>query len=376
MKLTIERNALQKALARVTGVVERRNTIPILSNVLISADAEGLSMTATDLDIDARGRIVAHVEEEGAVTAPAGLLSDIVRNAPEGSEISLSYGDDDPRLIVKFGRSRYQVPVLPAGDFPIAPELNGATQMAVSAVDLKQAFERVGFSISTEEVRQYLKGVFLHLYHDDGAAQLRLVSTDGHRLSYAVLPPPAGAEGAPPVIVPAKTVREVSRALADYVGDVTLDVSASGVRFTLGETVIRSKVIDGAFPDYIRLIPRSWTVEAVMDRALVAAAVRRVSLMAGDKARSMKVSFTRDLMTLQVRNDQAGVAVEEVEIEYDGQPHDTGFNARYALDALGMTEADRIVYRQEDGDSPARIEPEASDPEAGQVLGIIMPLRV
>lgn len=373
MKLTIEKAALHRAISRAVSVVERRNTIPILSNVLIQAFDDGVWLTATDLDIEVRARVEGRVEIGGAVTAPAGLLSDIVRNAPDGAEISLAWdADADPRMIVKFGRSRYQVPVLHAGDFPVQAPLDWTASVAVQAVDLRQAIARVDFAMSTDPTRYYLNGALLQPLGD----RLRLVATDGHRLCWADLAVPAGTPPFEDVIIPSKTVREMGRALAEAAGEVSLEVARTGVRLSVGDHLIRSKVVDGKFADYPRVIPAEWLNDILLPREPLAAAVRRVGLMSDDKSRSLKMTFTRDLLTLQVRNMEAGNAVEELEIDYPHEDFEIGFNARYLVDALGMTGADRVIFRPTDPAGPARLEPEPDDAEHGQTLAILMPLRV
>jgi DNA polymerase-3 subunit beta len=217
MKLTIERAALLKALGHVQSVVERRNTIPILSNVLLSAERGTLTFSATDLDMEITDEAEARVEVPGQITAPAHTLYEIVRKLPDGAEVELSFAGDDPRLQVSAGRSRFNLPVLPAGDFPVMSSEGLTARLVVDTVDLMRLIDKTRFAISTEETRYYLNGLYLHTVVENGITKLRAVATDGHRLALAEMLAPEGAVGAPGVIVPRKTVQEARR--LDVQGD-------------------------------------------------------------------------------------------------------------------------------------------------------------
>lgn len=376
MNLTIEQAALAKALARVTAVVERRNTIPVLSNVLIQAQDGEAWLSATDLDMESRVRVEADVAEAGEITAEAGLLSDIVRNAPTGAEVRLTHSAEDPRLVVVYGRSRFKVPVLPPDLFPKLPDRQWEAQLALKSLDLRLMLERVAFAMCTDGAMTHLHGAYLHSVFDEGRPTLRLASTDKYRVAFAQTPAPADAPVFRGVIIPAKAVREFVRALGDRTGDVVLSVCETGVRLEWDDSRITSKVLEGQFLDYQRVIPSEWKGEVELDNALMAAAVRRVSLVSNEKARSVKLTFAENLLTLQVRSMEAGEAVEEIEIDYDGPTLEVGFNARYLLEGLGQTEADVLAFRFNDASTPARLEPIATDPEHGAAVAILMPLRV
>jgi DNA polymerase-3 subunit beta len=377
MKLVIERAALLKGLSHVQSVVERRNTIPILSNVLLSAGHAGLSLSATDLDMEIIDQTAADVEVPGQVTASAHTLYEIVRKLPEGAEVSLSYTGEDPRLQVRAGRYKVSLPVLPAGDFPAMPQEGFSAPVGIDTTALMRLIDRTRFAISTEETRYYLTGIYLHTLVEDGREVLRAVATDGHRLAMAEMLAPDGAAGAPGVIIPRKTVQEARRLLDDSGEGIELQVSAQKVRFDFGKAGLTSKVIDGSFPDYTRVIPRENTRILIADNALFSAAVDRVATISSEKSRSVKLAVEPGRIVLTVRNMETGQAVEEVEVDYDGPPFEIGFNARYLLDVSGQIGGDTIEFRFADrAPSAAMLDPVlVLDPTDAAAQYVLMPLR-
>ncbi|WP_304191203.1 DNA polymerase III subunit beta, partial [Phenylobacterium aquaticum] len=277
MKLTIERAALLKALGHVQSAVERRNTIPILSNVLLSAERDRLTFSATDLDMEIIDEAMAQVDQPGQITAPAHTLYEIVRKLPEGADVSLSFTGEDPRLTVAAGRSRFNLPVLPAGDFPVMSSDGLSARIGVDVNDLIRLIDKTRFAISTEETRYYLNGLYLHTVVEGGIAKLRAVATDGHRLALAEMTAPEGSAGLPGVIVPRKTINEARRLLEDAGESLDLQLSPQKVRFEFGGAALTSKVIDGNFPDYVRVIPRDNDRVMMVDNKLFAKAVDRVA---------------------------------------------------------------------------------------------------
>jgi DNA polymerase-3 subunit beta len=372
MKLTIERAALLKALGHVQSVVERRNTIPILSNVLLSANRDKVSFSATDLDMEIVDDGTAQVDVPGQITAPAHTLYEIVRKLPEGADVSLSFSGDDPRLVVQAGRSRFNLPVLPAGDFPVMSNDGLSGPITAESNDIIRLIDKTRFAISTEETRYYLNGLYLHTVVENGSPLLRAVATDGHRLALAEMPAPEGAAGAPGVIVPRKTVNEARRLLEDAGESVDLQLSAAKVRFEFNGAALTSKVIDGSFPDYVRVIPRDNPKVLTVDNALFAQAVDRVATISAEKSRSVKLAIEPGRVVLTVRNMEAGQATEEVEVDYDGEPFEIGFNARYLLDVTGQIGGETAEFRFADPASPTLV----LDPTDAGVKYVLMPLRV
>src|SRR5215510_7647408 len=255
MKVTVERAALLKSLGHVHRVVERRNTIPILANVLIKADNSKLAFKATDLDLEVTEAIAAEVGPAGSTTVPAHMFYDIVRKLPEGTQILLEASGDRATLALRAGRSRFSLQTLPESDFPDLAAGEMTHKFSLAAKDLKRLIDKTQFAISTEETRYYLNGIYLHTAGDGQASALRAVATDGHRLAQIDLAAPQGAAGMPGVIVPRKTVGEVQRLIEDGEVQIGIELSPTKVRFTLGDVVLTSKLIDGTFPDYARVIP-------------------------------------------------------------------------------------------------------------------------
>ncbi len=377
MKLTIERAALLKALGHVQSVVERRNTIPILSNVLLSAGPDGLGFSATDLDMEIADGAAALVEAPGQITAPAHTLYEIVRKLPEGADVSLSFTGDDPRLSVQAGRYRVNLPVLPAGDFPVMSAEGLGAKVTVDTTDLMRLIDKTRFAISTEETRYYLTGIYLHTVVEEGRPLLRAVATDGHRLALAEMPAPDGAVGAAGVIVPRKTIQEARRLLEDAGESIDLALSPQKVRFDFGRAALTSKVIDGSFPDYTRVIPRDNKRVMTVDNTLFAAAVDRVATISSEKSRSVKLTVEAGRVVLTVRNMETGQAVEELEIEYEGEPFEIGFNARYLMDVTGQIAGETAEFHFADRAAAATmLDPVlVLDPTDAGVQYVLMPLR-
>ena len=327
MRLTIERSALLKALNHVQSVVERRNTIPILSNVLVSAQGDSLKLTATDLDIEISESAPAEVERGGQTTAPANYLYDFVRKLPDGSAVKLDVSGDDPRLFISAGKSRLHLPILPAGDFPSMPSDGFETRFEVEPTELSRLIDKTRFAISTEETRYYLNGIFFHAVDQDGA-KLRAVATDGHRLALADANAPKGAQGMPGVIVPRKTINELKRLLDDAADMVEIAVSPQKIRFALGDAVLTSKLIDGSFPEYARVIPKNNAKKLKIDNKSFREAVDRVSTVSAERSRSVRLALEKDKVTLTVNNPDAGVATEDLAADYRDDSMEIGFNAR------------------------------------------------
>ncbi|OHB29696.1 MAG: DNA polymerase III subunit beta [Phenylobacterium sp. RIFCSPHIGHO2_01_FULL_69_31] len=372
MKLTIERAALLRALGHVQSAVERRNTIPILSNVLLSAERDRLTFSATDLDLEIIDEAMAQVDQPGQITAPAHTLYEIVRKLPEGADVSLSFTGEDPRLTVAAGRSRFNLPVLPAGDFPVMSAEGFSGQMEVDVNDLIRLIDKTRFAISAEETRYYLNGLYVHTVVVDGSPRLRAVATDGSRLALADMAAPEGASGTPGVIVPRKTIGELRRLLEDAGENVTLQISPQKVRLEMSGAALTSKVIDGNFPDYARVIPKDNNRTVMVDAKLFAQAVDRVATISAEKSRSVRMAIESGRVVLTVRNMEAGQAVEELEIDYDGEPFELSFNARYLLDITDQISGGSMELRFGGPNDPALV----LDPGDADVQYILMPLRV
>ncbi|MBX6326953.1 MAG: DNA polymerase III subunit beta [Pseudolabrys sp.] len=372
MKLTVERSELLKSLGHVHRVVERRNTIPILANVLLRAEGQKLSLKATDLDLEVTDTIAADVAASGGTTVPAHMMYDIVRKLPEGAQVVIEGSGDRAVLTLRAGRSRFTLQTLPETDFPDLSAGDTTCSFKLPAADLKRLIDKTQFAISTEETRYYLNGIYLHATESDKASTLHAVATDGHRLAKCDLPLPAGAAGMPGVIVPRKTVGEVQRLIESGDGEVAIDLSSSKIRFLIGNVVLTSKLIDGTFPDYARVIPVNNDKTLSVDKKDFEAAVDRVSTVASERGRAVKLSIAGGRLTLSVTNPDSGSATEEIEVDYDSEPLDIGFNSRYLLDIAAQIEGEVAVLKLADPGSPTLIH----DKDSTSILYVLMPMRV
>lgn len=367
MKATIERATLLRGLSHVQSVVERRNTIPILSNVLIEASAEGsLRLMATDLDLQIDETVPAAVDQAGATTVSAHTLFDIARKLPEGSQVELSAAEG--KIKINAGRAKFELGTLPRDDFPVIAEGELPTVFELSAETLKQIIDKTRFAISTEETRYYLNGIFLHVADD----VLKAAATDGHRLARVTVPRPDGAESMPDVIVPRKCVAELRKLLDEVDGSVGVSLSGSKIRFDLGAAILTSKLIDGTFPDYSRVIPTGNDKILKIDPKSFMEGVDRVSTIATEKTRAVKMALDRDRITLSVTSPDNGTAAEDVPGEYAAQPFEIGFNSRYLMDILGQVEGDLVEVHLADAAAPTLIRENDKSP----ALYVLMPMRV
>ncbi len=372
MKLTIERGALLKTLAHVQSVVERRNTIPILSNVLIEVSDGMLGLTATDMDLTIVESVAATASEGGATTAPAHTLYDIVRKLPEGAQVQIDSGGDGGQIAIRAGRSRFTLSTLPKDDFPAMAAAGLPHEFTVGASDLRALVDHTRFAISTEETRYYLNGIYLHATDAGQPAMLRAVATDGHRLARVQMALPDGAAGIPGVIVPRKTVNELRKLIEEVDADIQVALSDTRIRFSFDSVILTSKLIDGTFPDYQRVIPTANDKVLVFRRQEFADAVDRVSTISSEKSRAVKLTLRHDSLTLSANSPESGSASEELEVKYGGGNLDIGFNARYLLDIAQQIAGDGAKMLLADAASPTVVEDE-SDASA---LYVLMPLRV
>jgi DNA polymerase-3 subunit beta len=372
MKITVERAELLKALSHMHRVVERRNTIPILANVLVRAEKSALHLKATDLDLEVTETIAAEVSPGGATTVPAHMFYEIVRKLPEGSQVVLETGGDRAVLSIRAGRSRFTLQTLPDSDFPDLAAGDLTHKFKLAAADLKRLIDKTQFAISTEETRYYLNGIYLHTAGSGKSTMLRAVATDGHRLAQYELPLPAGAAGMPGVIVPRKTVSEVQRLIEDSEAEVGVQLSQSKIRFNIGDVVLISKLIDGTFPDYARVIPLGNDKELQVEKKDFEAAVDRVSTVSSERGRAVKLSLTNGRLVLSVTNPDSGSATEELEVEYGADALDIGFNSRYLLDIAAQLDGEVAVLKLADPGSPTLIQ----DKESKGALYVLMPMRV
>jgi len=375
MRAILERSSLLKSLNHVHRVVERRNTIPILSNVLIRASGSELTLKATDLDLEILETVPAEVGRAGATTVPAHMLYDIVRKLPDGAEVALETAPDGQTVLVRSGRSSFSLQMLPETDFPDLTTGQFPVRFELPATAFKTLIDRTQFAISTEETRYYLNGIYLHTPTVEGRTLLRAVATDGHRLARAQTSVPEGADGMPGIIIPRKTVGEIQKLLdtPDPAALAAIEISDTKIRVTFGPVVLTSKLIDGTFPDYARVIPQGNDKALKVDRATFSDAVDRVSTIASERGRAVKLSLGDDgRLSLTVNNPDSGSATEELDVDYSASPLDIGFNSRYLLDIAGQLKTPTALFRFADPGSPTLIQDEGDD----DALYVLMPMRV
>jgi DNA polymerase-3 subunit beta len=372
MRVILERSNLLKSLNHVHRVVERRNTIPILSNVLLAAEGQSLELKATDLDLEITEATAAKVERAGATTVPAHLLYDIIRKLPEGAEVMLKTDEDGNAMTVASGRSSFRLQCLPQADFPELSAGSFSHIFRLESAALKGLIDKTQFAISTEETRYYLNGIYFHAIETGGKLKLRSVATDGHRLARAEMDAPAGSEGMPGIIIPRKTVSELQKLVDDPDVAVTTELSDTKIRFTIGSVVLTSKLIDGTFPDYQRVIPTGNDKKLIIDRETFARAVDRVSTISSERGRAVKLSISDGQLTLAVNNPDSGSATEELAADYSSDPIEIGFNAKYLLDVAAQLSGSEARFMLADAGSPTLIH-DTSDEHA---LYVLMPMRV
>jgi len=376
MRLLIERSQLFAALSHVASVVERRTTIPILSNVLLRATEGAISLKGTDLEREVLESVQGDVTQAGAVTIQAHLLHDIVRKLADGAQITLESAGGGERMQLICGHARFQLPSLAADEFPDIGAGEMPHEFELPAHELKRLIEKARFAISTEETRYYLNGIYLHTAQSSGKTVLRAVATDGHRLAQIEVAAPAGAEGMPGVIVPRKTVNEVHKLLEGVDGDVKVSLSTTRIQFSIAKgqyhVVMTSKLIDGTFPDYQRVIPQSNNKVMMVGNAEFANAVDRVATVSSERGRAVKLAIEAGKLVLSVTNPDGGSATEEIPVDYDADKLEIGFNARYLLDITAQLESSTVKLFLSDAGSPTTVRDDSDD----GALYVLMPMRV
>ena len=372
MKISIERGTLLKAVSQAQSVVERRNTIPILANVLIEAEGDSVQFRATDLDIEVVDKAPAQVERAGATTVAATTLHEIVRKLPDGALVTLTADSATGRLTVDAGRSNFSLATLPREDFPVMASSEYQSNFTAPAAVLRRLFDKSKFAISTEETRYYLNGIYMHATDSDVDPMLRAVATDGHRLARFEMALPEGAKGMPGVIVPRKAVNEVRKLIDDVDDEIEVSLSETKMRFAFGHIRLTTKLIDGTFPDYERVIPQGNDKRLSLDCKSFAQAVDRVATISTEKSRAVKLALEPGTLTLSASSPDAGMATEEVEVGYDAGQMEIGFNSKYLLDIAQQIEGDQVEFVLADAASPTVVL-DAGDSGA---LYVLMPMRV
>tara|TARA_B100001029_G_scaffold169431_1_gene164320 strand:- start:10 stop:1134 length:1125 start_codon:yes stop_codon:yes gene_type:complete len=374
MKFSIDRSALLTALQHVHSVVERRNTIPILSNVLIEAKEDGVYLTATDMDIAVIEKInleKSEVMQLGTITTSAQMLYDIVRKLPENIKVELLSEKSD-RLGIKASSSSFALNCLSSEDFPSISQEEFKFTFSLEADDLIRLIDKTSFAMSLEETRYYLNGIYLHAVKGVEGEKLRTVSTDGHRLSRVDMNIPEGANEIPGVIVPRKTIMEIRKLLEDHSDIINLSLSDNKIKLSFSNVILTSKLLDGTFPDYSRVIPEQNDKTVTISNQLLSEAVDRVSTVSTDKTRAIKVNISKGNLVISATNPDKGSASESLDVIYDGEEVEIGFNSKYVLDVARQIKGNEIIIKLSDSVSPTLV----YDKDDKGVLFVLMPMRV
>ncbi len=369
--LRMSRGKLLGALAKVQSVVERRNTIPILGNIKLAMTGSTVTFSATDMDLEVCEKADCTVEYPGSLTLPALMLYDIVRKLPE-AEVNITSQESGGRAMITSGSAKFTLPTLPAQDFPSISDGDFVNSFTLTVAQTARLFAKTAFAMSTEETRYYLNGIYLHVYGDEGAQVLRAVSTDGHRLAKVEVAMPVGAGGMPGVIIPRKAVVELRKLLEQSSGDVNISLAANKIKFSMGNTVLVTKIIDGSYPDYERVIPSANDKIMEVSPKALSAAVDRVSTIAADKVRAVKFMMDKGALNLISSSPEMGTATETLDVTYGAEAMEIGFNARYVMEVLAQIDGETAQMVLADGAAPALVR-DVADVSCSYVL---MPMKI
>ncbi|OLU24818.1 DNA polymerase III subunit beta [Pseudomonas sp. PA15(2017)] len=367
MHFTIQREALLKPLQLVAGVVERRQTLPVLSNVLLVVEGQQLSLTGTDLEVELVGRVALEdAAEPGEITVPARKLMDICKSLPADALIDVRV--DEQKLLVKAGRSRFTLSTLPANDFPTVEEGPGSLTFNLVQSKLRRLIERTSFAMAQQDVRYYLNGMLLEVQ----TGILRAVATDGHRLAMCSMEATIQQDGKHQVIVPRKGILELARLLTEQDGEVSIVLGQHHIRATTGEFTFTSKLVDGKFPDYERVLPRGGDKLVVADRQGLREAFSRTAILSNEKYRGIRLQLAAGLLKIQANNPEQEEAEEEIAVDYNGSSLEIGFNVSYLLDVLGVMTTEQVRLILSDSNSSALVQEADNDDSAY----VVMPMRL
>ena len=366
MKFTTDRESLLKPLQQVIGVVERRQTLPVLGNLLVVANKNGLEITATDLEVEIQASSTFDIEEEGEITLPARKFVDICKALPENAKIKLVISDQKAQI--RSGKSRFTLATLPAADFPVFGQVPSDNRFSLTQRHLRELIVRTQFSMAQQDVRYYLNGLMLEI----GDGLLRAVATDGHRLALCDMDIDTAAQSSRQVIVPRKGIQELQRLLEDSDAPVQVEIGSNHFRVRTADVCFTSKLVDGKFPDYERVVPKGGDKLVVADRELLRQALLRTSILSNEKYRGIRLNLEKNNVKIQAHNPEQEEADEEFEVNYDGAPLEIGFNVTYLLDVLASVRSSDVEITLSDSNSSCLIR----QPGTEQYRYVVMPMRL
>ena len=375
MEFKINSTDLLKALSHIHGIVEVRHTLPILSNIILEAKDDKLILSSTNLDIYCSDKIKAEVLQSGEVSVSAVTFFEIIKRLPSGSEVLMIMEEGENEIRLTCGRSKFNLSTLKTDDFPIISDSDLSTNFVLSADELIRIIDKTKFAVSNEETRYYLNGIFLHKAERNSIQFLRAVATDGHRLAQYDIPLPQGAEDITGIIIPKKTIYELRKVLDDANGDVSVSLNENKIKFSFNELKVVSKVIDGTFPDYTKVIPQKNDKNFKTDNNDLKNAIDRVSAVAANeesKSKAIKFCLENDSLSLSVESQSKGSANEVIDVNYSGDKVDIGFNSKYIVDICNEVDGDEISISLSDSISPAII----LDKTDENLFFVLMPMRI
>jgi len=365
MNISVKRDNLLKSLQSIIGVVERKQTMPILANVLINLDNNKLSITATDLEVELISTLNVKSENIGSFTAPGRKLLDICRALPAGADMSIS--QSDKKIIISSGKSKFNLATLPENEFPVIKNIDQNDTIKINQKELKRIIDKTHFSMAQQDVRYYLNGLLLEV--DSGT--IRAVATDGHRLATSTTQQDQEQEAGKQVIIPRKGVIELQR-LLDGEGDIKIGLGSNHIQVKLQSLCFTSKLIDGRFPEYGRVIPSDTSNQLLADKEGLRSALQRTAILSNEKYRGIRLIIKQNELTIQAHNPEQEEAEESMQIKYDGNEIEIGFNVNYLIDALNSVESENVVLSLVDNNSSCLI----TDPKEDQSKFVIMPMRL
>jgi len=371
MKISIEKNLIYKSLSHVQSIVEKKNTIPILSNILLDTTDSSLVLSATDMDISITEAINCSVIEQGSVTVPAHTLYDIIRKIPDGSEIEF-ISNDGKKFSIRSGKSRFSLSCLPKKDFPLIEIDKLNCEFSINSNIFLKLIEKTRFAISNEETRYFLNGIYFHKKKINNRDCLSLVATDGHRLAKIDLPYPNGLIDLPGVIIPKKTIYELCKLLTDINEDIIINIDPNKIIFYIGKTTLISKLIDGNFPDYQRVIPKNNNMIVTADRKNFCEAVDRVGIITSEKSRAIKFRLLNNLINMIASDPENGTATEDIIVQYEGEEIEIGFNSKYIFEMINQLDEEKLILEFCDSTSPLIVKESSNN----DLIYVLMPMHV
>ena len=371
MKFIVAKPVIYKTLSHLQSIVNKKNTLPILSNILIEAEQNSLTLSSTDMDISIKETINCNIVEPGSTTLNAQIMFDIIKKLPDTSEVEF-ISNNSKILTIRSNVSKFSLSCLPKDDFPIIETNTTGKRLLVKSQTIFNLISKTKFAISNEETRYFLNGIYFNVSSKDKSSTLTFVGTDGHRLATSSSSTNQFSSDIQGVIIPKKTINELSKLLSENSNDIEIDISSNKIIFYIDNLILISKLIDGNFPDYTRVIPNNNNNHLKVNRSHLLSAVDRVSTIANEKSPSIKFKLFKNLVNLSTINNENSTATEDIETNYDGDEIEIGFNSRYIMDILDCLEGEEIKISFNDNSTPIIVQ----EKSGSETIYVLMPMRV